>query len=62
MKISFKKISTAFFIAASVMIVAQTEQDNQKERIVQPSTDKNTTNIFLAGDSTLTDYTLESNY
>ncbi|MPS74461.1 MAG: rhamnogalacturonan acetylesterase [Chryseobacterium sp.] len=44
------------------MTFAQTEQGDQKERIVQPSKDKNTTNIFLAGDSTLTDYTLESNY
>lgn len=57
-----KNILTAFFIAASVLISAQTEQDNQKERIVQPSKDKTTTNIFLAGDSTVTDYTLESNY
>ncbi len=57
-----KNISTALFIAISVMAFAQTKQDNQKERIVKPATDKNTTNIFLAGDSTLTDYTLESNY
>ncbi|WP_034671726.1 rhamnogalacturonan acetylesterase [Epilithonimonas caeni] len=57
-----KNISTALFIAAFVMTFAQTEQGDQKERIVQPSKDKNTTNIFLAGDSTLTDYTLESNY
>ena len=62
MKLSFKNISTAFFISASLMISAQTEQDNQKEKIVQPSKDKSTTNIFLAGDSTLTDYSLESNY
>jgi len=62
MKISFKHIASAFFIIASLMISAQTEQDNQKEKIVTPSKDKGTTNIFLAGDSTLTDYTLESNY
>ncbi|WP_379964341.1 rhamnogalacturonan acetylesterase [Epilithonimonas sp. UC225_85] len=57
-----KNIPTAFFIAASVMMSAQTEQDSQKDRILIPSKDKNTTNIFLAGDSTLTDYSLESNY
>ncbi|WP_312418885.1 rhamnogalacturonan acetylesterase [Epilithonimonas sp.] len=57
-----KNILTAFFISAFVLISAQTEQDNQKERSVQPSKNKNTTNIFLAGDSTVTDYTLESNY
>ena len=41
-----KNILTAFFISAFVLISAQTEQDNQKERIVQPSKNKNTTNII----------------
>ncbi|MGC4129162.1 MAG: rhamnogalacturonan acetylesterase [Bergeyella sp.] len=59
---TFKNITTAIFITISIMIFAQTEQDNQQERIVNPSKDKNTTNIFLAGDSTVTDYTLEKNY
>lgn len=62
MKLSFKNISASFFVAASLLMTAQTEQDNQKERTVTPSKDKTTTNVFLAGDSTLTDYTLESNY
>ena len=62
MKITFKNIAAAISITFSLMITAQTEQDNQKERIVTPSTNKNTTNIFLAGDSTVTDYTLESDY
>ena len=62
MKITFKNIAAAISITFSLMIAAQTEQDNQKERIVTPSTNKNTTNIFLAGDSTVTDYTLESDY
>ncbi|KFC21629.1 rhamnogalacturonan acetylesterase [Chryseobacterium sp. FH1] len=62
MKISFKNISAVFFVTASLLLTAQTAQDNQKERMVTPSKDKTTTNIFLAGDSTLTDYSLESNY
>lgn len=62
MKISYKNIATSLLMIASVMISAQNVQDNQKERMVMPSTNKNTTNIFLAGDSTLTDYTLENDY
>lgn len=62
MKLSYKNIATTLFVSASLMISAQNAQDNQKERIVTPSTNKNTTNIFLAGDSTLTDYTLEGDY
>lgn len=62
MKLSYKNIATTLFVSASLIISAQNGQENQKERIVPPSNDKNTTNIFLAGDSTLTDYTLESDY
>lgn len=62
MKIFDKKIASALLIAFSMAVSAQTAQDNQQERMVTPSTNKNTTNIFLAGDSTLTDYTLESDY
>ncbi len=62
MKRVFKNISTVLFVIASLVMTAQTEQDNQKERIINPSKDKNTTNIFLAGDSTVTDYTLEKDY
>ncbi len=58
----FKNIPVLLFLAASVLTFAQTEQDNQKERIIEPAKDKKTTNIFLAGDSTVTDYTLENNY
>lgn len=57
-----KKIFSIFSISVSLVLSAQTAQDNQKEKIVNPSTNKNTTNIFLAGDSTVTDYTLENNY
>lgn len=62
MKILSKSIATLLLLTTSLIINAQTPKDNQKERLVTPSTNKNTTNIFLAGDSTLTDYTLESDY
>lgn len=62
MKILYKNIPTLLLMIAFLTTNAQTAQDNQKERMVTPSTNKNTTNIFLAGDSTLTDYTLESDY
>lgn len=62
MKILIKNIATVLLLTTSLIISAQNEQDNQKERMVTPSINKNITNIFLAGDSTLTDYTLESDY